>query len=125
MFRIKRFVKSFQYALEGIHYALRHDQNLVIHFIIACVVILLSIILDVTPFEMGILGVTILVVISTEMINSAIEKMVDLITKEHRAEAKIAKDVSAGMVLLTSIGSAVIGILIFLPHILYLLHIKH
>ena len=125
MFNLKRFLKSFHYATEGIHYALMHDQNLVVHFIIACAVILLSIVLDVTPFEMGILGVTILVVISTEMINSAIEKMVDLITKEHRAEAKIAKDVSAGMVLLTSIGAIIIGFLIFLPHVLRLLHINH
>ena len=121
----RRFYKSFHYAIEGVHYALTHDQNLVIHFIIACLVIVFSIFLDVTPFEMGILGVTILLVISTEMINSAIEKMVDLITKEHRAEAKIAKDVSAGMVLLTAIGSAIIGVLIFLPHLLVLLHVKH
>lgn len=118
MFNFKRFFKSFHYALQGIHYALKYDQNLVIHFISACIVVLVSILLKVTPFEMGILGITILVVIVTEMINSAIEKMVDLITKEHRAEAKIAKDVSAGMVLLTSVGSAIIGILIFLPHIL-------
>lgn len=125
MFNIKRFLKSFHYAVEGVHYALKHDQNLVIHFIAACLVIILSLVLDVNPFEMGILGVTILLVICTEMINSAIEKMVDLITKEHRAEAKIAKDVSAGMVLLTTFGAVIIGILIFLPHILTLLHIKH
>ncbi|HZE86683.1 MAG TPA: diacylglycerol kinase family protein [Methylomirabilota bacterium] len=118
MFNVKRFLKSFHYALQGIHYALNNDQNLVVHFLVALFVIVFSILIDVTPFEMGILGVTILVVISAEMINSAIEKMVDLITKEHRAEAKIAKDVSAGMVLLTSIGSAIIGVLIFLPHIL-------
>ncbi len=120
MFNLKRFYKSFHYALQGINYALQHDQNLVVHFIIACFIILFSMIFDVTPFEMGILGVTILVMISAEMVNTAIEKMVDLITKEHRAEAKIAKDVSAGMVLLTSVGSAIIGILIFLPHVLRL-----
>ena len=120
MFSFKRFYKSFHYAFAGLHYALKNDQNLVIHFIAACVVILFSIILDVSPFEMGILGVTILVVMSTEMINSAIEKMVDLITREHRTEAKIAKDVSAGMVLLTSIGAVIIGVLIFLPYILRL-----
>jgi diacylglycerol kinase (ATP) len=120
MFSFKRFIKSFHYALSGIHYALSYDQNLVVHFLIALVVIMASIFLKVTPFEMGILGLTILLVICTEMINSAIEKMVDLITKEHRAEAKIAKDVSAGMVLLTAVGSAIIGILIFVPHILKL-----
>lgn len=125
MFNLKRFYKSFHFALQGIHYALKYDQNLVIHFIVACFVVLLSIVLDVSPFEMGILGVTILLVISTEMINSAIEKMVDLITKEHRAEAKIAKDVAAGMVLLTSVGAVIIGFLIFLPYILDVLNIKH
>ena len=76
--------------------------------------------LDVTPFEMGILGLTIMMVISAEMVNSAIEKMVDLITKEHRAEAKIAKDVAAGMVLLTAIAAFIIGSLIFLPYIIRL-----
>ncbi|MBI5123296.1 diacylglycerol kinase family protein [Candidatus Roizmanbacteria bacterium] len=118
MINIRKFFKSFHYALQGIHYALNYDQNLVIHFIAALLVILMSVFLKVNPFEMGILGVTILVVISAEMINSAIEKMVDLITKEHRAEAKIAKDVSAGMVLLTAVGSFIIGVLIFVPHIL-------
>ena len=122
MFSFKRFYRSFHYAFQGLHYALKNDQNLAIHFIAACVVILLSIILDVSPFEMGILGVTILVVISTEMINSAIEKMVNLITKEHRTEAKVAKDVAAGMVLVTSIGAVIIGTLIFLPYILRLFH---
>lgn len=120
MIDLKKLIKSFMYAIEGINYSLNSDQNLVIHFIVACLVIIASIIFQVNPFEMGILGVTILVVISAEMVNSAIEKMVDLITKEHRAEAKIAKDVSAGMVLLTAIGSVIIGILVFLPHILRL-----
>ena len=69
---------------------------------------------------MGILGVMILLVISTEMINSSIEQMTDLITKEHHEEAEIAKDVSAGMVLLTALGSIIVGILIFVPHVLRL-----
>jgi len=117
MFNLKRFYKSFYYALQGVHFALKTDQNLVIHFLIACFIILFSLLLKVTPFEMGILGVTILVMISAEMVNTSIEKMVDLITKEHRTEAKIAKDVAAGMVLLTSVGAAIIGLLIFLPYI--------
>jgi len=120
MINIRKLFKSFHYAIEGINYALNSDQNLVIHFIVAILVIIASILLGVGPFEMSILGVTILVVISAEMVNSAIEKMVDLITKEHREEAKIAKDVSAGMVLLTAIGSAIIGALIFFPYIMRL-----
>jgi diacylglycerol kinase (ATP) len=122
MLNLKKLIKSFKYAFEGINYAVNSDQNLVIHFIIALCVIIASILLRVSAYEMGILGVTILVVISAEMVNSAIEKMVDLITKEHRQEAKIAKDVSAGMVLLTAFGASIIGILIFVPNILKFFH---
>ena len=118
----RKLVKSFKYAFEGIHYAFKNDQNLLIHLLVAFLVINLSIALKVSPFEMGILGLTMMMVITSEMINSAIEKMVDLITKEHRQEAKIAKDVSAGMVLLTAIASIIIGTLIFLPYILKLFH---
>jgi diacylglycerol kinase (ATP) len=118
MFDLKKLGRSFKYALEGINYSLNSDQNLTIHFIVALLVIILSLILQVTPFEMAILGVTILLVISAEMINTAIEKMVDLITNDHKVEAKIAKDVASGMVLLTAIGAVIIGIIIFVPHLI-------
>ena len=119
-FRPKLFIQSFCYAFVGVRYAIAHNQNLRIHIVFAISVIILSIFFKVTPFEMGILGIMILLVISAEMINTSIEQMVDLITKEHRQEAKIAKDVAAGMVLMTAVGSIVVGILIFLPHILKL-----
>ncbi len=119
-FSPKRFFRSFKYAFEGIHYAFKNDQNLLAHILVAFLVINVSIALKVTPFEMGILGLTIMMVIVAEMVNSAIEKMVDLITKEHRQEAKIAKDVSAGMVLLTAFAAAIIGSLIFFPYLLRL-----
>jgi undecaprenol kinase len=122
MFSFRRFFKSFKYAFEGIHYAFKNDQNLLAHILVAFLVINVSMALKVTPFEMGILGLTIMMVIVAEMVNSAIEKMVDLITKEHRQEAKIAKDVSAGMVLLTAFAAAIIGSLIFIPYLLRLFH---
>lgn len=118
-----RFFRSFGFAVEGIRYALKKDQNLRIHFLVAFLVIIVSLFLHVDPFEMGILGVMIVLVIVTEMINSTIENMVDLITKDYREEAKYAKDVAAGMVLLTVIGSVIVGILIFVPYILRALHI--
>jgi diacylglycerol kinase (ATP) len=114
---LKKFRKSFRFALEGIDYALNSDQNLVIHFIISFLVIIISVLLEISAFEMAILGVTILLVITTEMLNTSIEKVTDLVTKEHRTDAKIAKDVASGMVLITALGSVVIGILIFFPHI--------
>lgn len=120
MVSMTRLTKSFYHAIEGVWFAFTHDQNLRIHFIVAVVVIILSIYFKVSGFEMGILGVMILLVICAEMINSAIEQMVNLITTEHRKEAKIAKDVSAGMVLLTAVGSIIVGVLIFLPHVIKL-----
>ena len=118
----KRFIRSFKYAFEGIHYAFKNDQNLLFHLLVAFLVINISIILHVTGYQMATLGLTMTMVITAEMINSAIEKMVDLITKEHRQEAKIAKDVAAGMVLVTAIAAAIIGTLIFLPYVVKLFH---
>lgn len=120
MINIRRLVTSFRHAFSGILYALIHNQNLRIHFVVAVFVVFASIYFQVNPFEMGILGVTILLVICAEMINTAIEEMVNFVTLEHKREAKIAKDVTAGMVLVTAIGSIIVGILIFVPHILQL-----
>lgn len=114
----RNLFQSFKYASHGIYFAFKYNQNIRIHFIIALLVILLAIFLKVSAFEMGILGTMILLVISTEMINTSIEEMANLITRDHRQEAKIAKDVAAGMVLLTSIGAVIVGVLVFLPHIL-------
>lgn len=120
MINFKRLLKSFTFAASGIDHALNNDQNLIIHFIIALLVVIAGILLKISYYEIGLLALTIILVIATEMINTAIEKMVDLITKEHRMEAKIAKDVSSGMVLITAIGAVIIGIIIFIPYIINL-----
>ena len=122
MIKTRLLIHSFGYAFQGIKYAWQVDQNIRVHFFVAILVILASIFFHVNAFEMGILGVMIVLVICAEMINTAIEKMVDLITKEYRLEAKIAKDVSSGMVLITVGGSVIVGFLIFAPHILRLFH---
>jgi diacylglycerol kinase len=116
----KSIINSFKVAFQGIYYALKYNRNIRVHFIAAFLVIIASIYFKVNAFEMGILGVMILLVICTEMINTAIEEMVNLLINEHRQEAKIAKDVSAGMVLLTAIGSIIVGVLVFTPHIIKL-----
>jgi|SRR5581483_3450459 len=124
MIDIHRFMRSVHYALEGIAYAVVNNQNLRIQLMVAVLVIFASLFFRVNPFEMGILGVMILLVICAEMLNTAIEEMVNFVTLEHKREAKIAKDVAAGMVLITALGSIVVGILIFVPHILVLLGLR-
>lgn len=117
----KSIVRSFAYAFEGVLHALKYNRNLRIDFLVALIVIFLGIYFQVSHFEIGLLVVMAIVVISSEMINTALEEMVNLITNEHKKEAKIAKDVAAGMVFVASIGSVVVGALIFLPYILRLL----
>lgn len=113
--------KSFGYSVEGIWHALKYNRNLRIVFFIAAVVVGLGLSFRVTSFEMVILIIMILLVIFSEMINTSLEEMVNLITSEHRREAKIAKDVAAGMVLIAAVGSVIVGILIFTPYIFKLL----
>lgn len=117
MLNHRSILQSFGYAFQGISHALKYNQNLRIHFAVGIVVVIVSLMLHVNPFEMGILGIMILLVISAEMVNSSIEEMVDFISQEHSKEAKTAKDVAAGMVLLTAISSVIVGFLIFFPYV--------
>ena len=116
----RTFFQSFKYSFAGLLHAVLENQNMRIHIVIAMLVIIVGLLFRVTPFEMGVLGIMILLVIMAEMINTAIEEMVDLIVTEHKRQAKIAKDVASGMVLVAVIGSIIVGILIFVPHILNL-----
>jgi len=118
----KSLLNSFKYAFEGVWHALKNNRNLRIDFIVALIVVILSVIFRTNPYEKGVLGITILLVICSEMINTSLEEMVNLITNEHRKEAKIAKDVAAGMVLIAAIGSVIVGIFIFSPYISKLLY---
>ena len=116
----RSLAKSFGYSVEGVGHALKHNRNLRIAFCLAAFVVGLGLYFRVTSFEMTILVIMILLVILSEMINTSIEEMVDLITSEHKREAKIAKDVAAGMVLIAAIGSVIVGFLIFTPYVLKL-----
>ena len=114
----KNIINSFKYALEGIFTALKAEKNMKIHFLIIILVIVLGIILKISKAEWIICIILFGLVISMELINTAIENTVDLITKEKNEQAKIAKDVAAGAVLVSAITSAIIGLIIFVPKIL-------
>lgn len=120
MFNIIKFGKSFRYASEGLSFAIKENQNIKIHIIIAILVLIFGLILGLTRYEIFGISVLIVLVISAEMINSSIEEVVNLLVSEHRKEAKIAKDVSAGMVLLISTFALIVGVFIFIPHLIFL-----
>lgn len=117
MVKIDRLKGSFSYASQGWRFALKNDQNLRIHLLIAVVVLLLSWYFSLSAIELAIILALIVFVIASELMNTAVEKTVDLITTEHRLEAKFAKDVSSAMVLTSAVGAVVVGLVIFLPHI--------
>ncbi|MCT8139685.1 diacylglycerol kinase family protein [Anaerobacillus sp. CMMVII] len=109
----KRFTCSFLYAWTGLKHAIHREQNMKIHLFIALVVIVLAFALNIPLLEKIILLLVVGIVISLEVVNTAIERVVDLVTTEYHPMAKVAKDVSAGAVFIFSIFAVIIGILIF------------
>lgn len=114
---MKKIINSFKYALEGIWVSLKQERNMKIHLIMAILVVSLGVFLKITKTEWIICVLAISIVIASELFNTAIETIVDMITTEKNEKAKIAKDVAAGAVLINAIGSAIIGIAIFTPKI--------
>lgn len=111
---------SFKNAINGIIWAFTTQPNFKIHFTLALAALVFGLVLNVTFIEMTILVLTIVFGLAVEMVNTSIESMTDLITMEYRQEAKIAKDVAAGMMLVAAIGAAIVACLIFLPRLISL-----
>ena len=115
---MKKLLKSFKYAFDGICTGIKEEQNMKIHITIMILVIIFGIMLKISKMEWIICIILFGLVISMELINTAIENTVDLVTKEKNEQAKIAKDVAAGAVLVSAFASAIIGLIIFVPKIL-------
>lgn len=110
-------ILSFKYALNGIFAALKTEPNLKFHLLAAILVLALAFILQVSQLDFIILILVIGFVIAVELTNTAIEVIVDEFTDKEHPGAKLAKDISAGVVLVAAITSAVVGILVFLPYL--------
>jgi diacylglycerol kinase (ATP) len=115
---------SFKHAFDGLIYAFSSQPNFRIHAFFSAVAVVGGIILNISSIEMLIIIFTILLGMTVEMINTSIESVTDLISKEWSLEAKIAKDVSAGMMLLIAMGAVLVSIYIFVPKIFGLLNFQ-
>ena len=110
----KNVFESLNCAIEGIIYAVKHQRHIRYFFAIAAASLLLSLILNLPATEFVLLSLSIVILLFAEMANTAIEVTVDLVCgKTYNALAKIAKDVSAGAVLISSIGVFIMGYIIF------------
>ncbi len=114
---LRKWVESANYAIEGILHAAKTERHLRYHFLAAVLILLLSLIFGVTQTEFIAIVIVAIIVLSVEMLNTAIEATVDIIFKEYDNRAKIIKDIAAGAVLTASVGAAVIGYIIFLPYL--------
>ena len=116
----KPLLKTLSYGFNGILYTLKHERNMVIHFLVMILVIIAGIVFKITFVEWGVCFVLFALVLSLELMNTALENVVDLVTEEKKAKAKVAKDAAAGAVLVSAIFAVIIGISIFLPRLLNL-----
>ncbi|SDI85802.1 diacylglycerol kinase family protein [Alteribacillus bidgolensis] len=115
-----RFFRSFKYASRGLIYVLLKEQNMQLHTAFAVFVVVIAFLLRIPLLHLVILVVVIAGVLALEIVNTAIERTVDLVTNEYHPLAERAKDISAAAVFVFSIAAVVIGILIFYGPVLSL-----
>jgi len=110
-------LQSFDHAFRGLVHAVRHQRNMRIHMAVALFVLVGSVFLDVSRLELVVVFATIAFVLMAELVNTAIEAVVDIITDEFDPRAKVAKDVAAGAVLVAAINALVVAYLVLADRI--------
>ncbi|WP_322802110.1 diacylglycerol kinase family protein [Thermoflexus sp.] len=113
--RARTVWESFGFAFAGLRYAWRTQRNLRIHTVITAMVVALAGLLRFDALRWAILVLTIAMVWAAELLNTALEAVVDLTSPHPHPLARIAKDVSAGMVLLCAIAAVLVGLALFGP----------
>ena len=117
-FSLRRFFVSFKYSFDGLKYAYLNEQSMLLHLICTIIIVIFGIIFKISLIE-WIISITLLTcIMCIELLNTSIEATVDLVTKEKRQLAKIAKDNSSAAAGIISIFSLVVFLLIFIPKII-------
>lgn len=114
-------IKNFKYALIGLGHILKSERNARIHLAVAVIVSIAAIVLDLPAAEMVAIFFAILTVFIAEIFNTVIEKVLDLVHPDQSPKVALIKDMAAGAVLVTAVGAAVMGFVIFSPYVLGLL----
>ncbi|MDY0234627.1 MAG: diacylglycerol kinase [Gudongella sp.] len=111
--KVKEFIDSFNYAISGILAALKLEKSLRVHYIAAITVMIASTLFNLSRIEFMILLFAVVLVVVLEMVNTAIEKTIDMITREYHPLARVVKDISAGAVLIATFNAVIVGYLLF------------
>ena len=120
---LKAIIKSIDYSIDGLVYAYRSERSMIIHTIASIIGIVLGFILGISLTEWSIILGTLAIILAIELINTAVEAVVDMVTQEYHPLAKVAKDCSSAATFVVSASGVIIGIVIFVPKILVLLDI--
>lgn len=120
-FNFKKLFKSFNYAVRGVIFLLKSEQNARVHAVATILVGALAYILEVNRLEAAILFIAVILVFAIEIINTAIEKVFDVCYPGTHHLIKGVKDAMAGAVLISAIIAIVVALLVFLPHVKELL----
>ena len=115
---LKRLLRSFRNAFHGFYDILRTQQNARIHLVIAIIVIIFGIILQIQPVEWALVLFVSAFVFATEMINTVVEKMLDVLHPDDHPGVGHAKDMMAGAVLFSALAAVIVGLIVFVPYIL-------
>ncbi len=124
-FSLKKRIKSFAYAFNGLAILVKTEHNFRIHLAATLAVLVTSIYFEVSVIEAIALILTIAMVLTAEAFNSAIENISDFISPDKHHKIKIIKDIAAGAVLISAIAALCVGLLIFVPKILSFIQITN
>jgi len=114
-FSLRQRLKSFSHAIKGLQTTVKYEHNTWIHLFATVMVIVFGFVYELTTFEWCWITLAIGLVVVTEILNTAIEHLTDLVSPEFHPLAKKTKDAAAGAVLIASIIAVIIGLLVFLP----------
>ena len=113
-----QLIFSFFYAFQGVASGLKSERNMVIHFAMIAAVVVFGAMLDISQSEWIACVILFGVVIMAELMNTAVETVVDIVCPRYDPRAKLAKDTAAGAVLLAAVAAAIVGLIIFVPKLL-------
>ena len=114
---LRKWLNSTNFAIEGILHGAKTQRHLRYHFFSTAFVLFLSYILGVSRMEFVVISLAVMLVITAEMLNSAVEVVVDILSPEYSERARVAKDIAAGAVLISAFGAAVLGYIILFPYL--------
>jgi diacylglycerol kinase len=119
---MRKFIRGFGYAFNGVWHAAASQLNFRVHLVAAVIAAYGGWALGVSPDEWLWIILCIGLVLAAELFNTAIEFLTDLVSPEHNKKAGLVKDMAAGAVLITAVCALMIGLIIFVPKLLVLIH---